>query len=85
MSETNTTETTAESTTSVSIETTVESTTEASEVSTETTSSWWKSKVLWAAVVAFGSAMSATVFGYTIDADTQATISNLITSIVSAF
>lgn len=66
-----------------------EDTTEVSETSTEatevtTTSTWWKSKVLWAGVVGFGSAVAA-VFGYAVDADTQTAIVNVITSIVSAF
>lgn len=61
------------------------STTEVTEVTTETTTStWWKSKVFWVAVVGFGSAVAA-VFGYAVDADTQTAIVNVITSIVSAF
>lgn len=63
-----------------------ENTNTTTEATTETsTSTWWKSKVLWVAVVGLGSAVASLAFGYSVDADTQTSIANLITSIVSAF
>ncbi len=52
---------------------------------TTTKTAWWKSKALWVAAIGLASAVASGVFGYELDADTQSSIANVMTSIMSAF